>query len=94
MLNKTLDILRGHHLGVNTTQWKERQQRLLMLRRPGINLLGGGLTIATTRPATVPRHCRCRSTKIFLYLNGITVIWKINGKLTSTTDLNIPRRWL
>lgn len=91
-VSKTLDIYAGITSGVNTTLWKGDNNGSPSFHGGlGLNLLGGGLTIYATTSIgpEIPRGTAgVRPNKDLRYLNDVTVIWKINGKLTSTTDLN------
>lgn len=91
-VTKALDIYAGITSGVNTTLWKGDNNGSPSFHGGfGFNLLGGGLTIYATTSIgpEIPRSTLgVRPNHDLRYLNDVTVIWKINGKLTSTTDLN------
>lgn len=94
-VSKALDIYAGITSGVNTTLWKGDNNGSPSFHGGlGLNLLDGGLTIFATTSIgpEIPRGTPgVRPNKDLRYLNDITIIWKINDRLTSTTDLNYIR---
>lgn len=94
-VNKTLDIYAGITSGVNTTLFKGDNNGSPSFHGGiGLNLMGGALTVFATTSIgpEIPRGTPgVRPNHDLRYLNDVTVIWKINNKLTSTTDLNYIR---
>jgi hypothetical protein len=94
-VSKTLDVYAGITSGVNTTLWQGDNNGSPSFHGGiGLNLLEGALRIyATTHIGPeIPRGTPgVRPNKDLRYLNDITMIWKVNDKLTSTTDLNYIR---
>lgn len=93
--SKTLDIYAGVTSGVNTTLGRGDNNGSPSFHGGfGLNLLGGGLTIAATTSIgpEIPRGTTgVRPNHDLRYLNDVTIIWKVSPKLTSTTDLNYIR---
>jgi hypothetical protein len=90
------DIMLGVTTGVNTTFGHDGDNNDAIAFHGGIglNLLNGNLTIAATTHIgpELPRGTPGVNPNSDLrYLNDITAVWKINKKLTSTTDLNYIR---
>lgn len=94
-VSKSLDIYAGITSGVNTTLWRGDNNGSPSFHGGlSLNLLGGGLAIyATTSigPETPRGTPGIRPNEDLRYLNDITIIWKINAKLTATSDLNYIR---
>lgn len=94
-MSKTLDLYGGITSGVNTTLGKgDNNGSPSFHGGVGLNLMGGALTILATTSIgpEIPRGTvGVRPNRDLRYLNDITAIWKINSKLTSTTDVNYIR---
>lgn len=93
-VNPVLDIYAGFDTGVNTSAWGgDNNDKLAFHGGFGLNLLGGAVTaVASTHIGPEnPKNTPGVSNSALRYLNDIYVIWKINDKLTSTTDLNFIR---
>lgn len=94
-VSKVLDVYAGITSGVNTTLGRGDNNGSPSFHGGfGLNLMGGGLTIFATTSIgpEIPRGTPgVRPNRDLRYLNDVTVIWKINDKLTSTTDLNYIR---
>ncbi len=92
---KTLDIYAGITSGVNTTLWKGDNNGSPSFHGGiGLNLSGGKLVVYATTSIgpEIPRGTAgVRPNRDLRYLNDVTVIWKIDDKLTSTTDFNYIR---
>jgi len=94
-----LDLYLGVDTGVNTTFGRDGDNNDAIAFHGGIglNLLKGDLTIlATTHigpelPRSAGVTLGVDPNRDLRYLNDITTVWKINKKLTSTTDLNYIR---
>lgn len=94
-VDKILDVYAGITSGVNTTLGSgDNNGSPSFHGGVGLNLMRGALTIFATTSIgpEIPRGTPgVRPNRDLRYLNDITVIWKINNRLTSTTDLNYIR---
>lgn len=94
-VSKVLDIYAGITSGVNTTLGNGDNNGSPSFHGGfGLNLLDGALTAYATTSIgpEIPRGTvGVRPNRDLRYLNDVTVIWKINKKLTSTTDFNYIR---
>ncbi len=95
-LTPMVDLYLGIDTGVNTTFGRngDNNDAIAFHGGIGLNLLKGDLTITATThigpelPRGTPGVDPNRDLR---YLNDITTVWKINKKLTSTTDVNYIR---
>ena len=106
-LNPTVDIYAGIDTGVNTTfgnylnclDCGDNNKAAAFHGGVGLNLMNGALTILATthigpeNPNTLATQvaCSCDPNNALRYLNDLTAVWKVNDKLTFTTDLNYIR---
>ena len=82
--NKVLDIYAGITRGVNTSI-EDNNGTAAFHGGFGLNFNEGKFTISATTSIGPETANNSRSLR---YLNDLTAIWKMTGKLTSTTDLN------
>lgn len=92
-LNPQLEVHAGLTTGVNTTFGRDGDNNDAISFHGGIglNFLNGDLTILVTShigPELPRGTLGVEPNRDLRYLNDITTVWKINKKLTSTTDLN------
>jgi hypothetical protein len=106
-VNSVLDIYAGLDTGVNTTfgnsfnclNCGDNNKAIAFHGGVGLNLMGGALTILATthigpenpNTAVIQALCACDPNSALRYLNDVTAVWKVNDKLTLTTDLNYIR---
>lgn len=94
-VSKTLDIYAGITSGVNTTLFKGDNNGSPSFHGGfGLNLAGGRLAIyATTSigPEIARGTAGVRPNHDLRYLNDVTLVWKVNDRLTWTTDFNYCR---
>lgn len=96
-VNSVLDLYYGIDTGVNTTFGAgtgDTNNEVAFHGGIGFNLLNGDLTIlATTHigPELPERNALAVTNAKTRYLNDVTIVWKVNKELTSTTDLNYIR---
>jgi len=102
-----LDIYAGVDTGVNTTfgnhfncfDCGDNNTGAAFHGGVGLNLMNGALTILATthigpeNPNTLATQvaCSCDPNNALRYLNDLTAVWKVNDKLTLTTDVNYIR---
>ena len=95
-INKNVDLYLGADSGVNTTfgLGGDNNGAPAFHGGLGFRMFDGALAVlATTHIGPeIPRGTAgVRPNNDLRYLNDVTIIWKINQKLTSTTDLNYIR---
>ena len=93
-VNSMVDVWAGVDTGVNTSLGNlgDNNTAPAGLAGFGLNLLDGKVTVLALshfgpeNARSVPEH-----NSAFRYLNDVMVVWKVNDKLTSTTELNYIR---
>ena len=92
-INKNVDLYLGADTGVNTTFGRGGDNNGAPAFHGGLGfrMFDGALSVlATTHigPENARGAAGVRPNKDLRYLNDVTIIWTINKKITSTTDLN------